>query len=322
MAYNEKLLMLASERIKQRQQKAVETAEKRHKQVAKEAPELLTLENKMRKSAYDVFRVIGMGDNAERYIKKLRDENLAAQAEIKRILAGLGYSEDYLEPVYTCPVCEDTGFHDGRLCKCHLELLKQLSYEQLCKKSQLRLSTFDDFSLDYYRDDDRTYELMSRILEYCKNYAANFDLNSTSVLMSGETGLGKTHLSLAIAGEVIQKGFGVVYGSAQNLFGDVEKEHFGRSDEPDGTTEKMMLECDLLILDDLGAEFITNFSVATLNNVINTRILASRPTIISTNLKVTELDGKYSRRITSRILGEYQVLAFEGRDIRYQKLGL
>ena len=138
----------------------------------------------------------------------------------------------------------------------------------------------------------------------------------------GETGLGKTHLSLAIAGEVLKKGFGVVYGSVQNLFSNIEKEHFGRATDADGTTEKMLLECDLLILDDLGAEFTTSFTVATFNNIVNTRMLTSKPTIISTNLSLTEMQKRYSERIASRIIGEYNILTFAGKDIRQQKLGI
>ena len=163
---------------------------------------------------------------------------------------------------------------------------------------------------------------MCRNYEFCLNYANSFDLNSYSILMMGETGLGKTHLSLAIAGEVLKKGFGVVYGSVQNLFSNIEKEHFGRATDADGTTEKMLLECDLLILDDLGAEFTTSFTVATFNNIVNTRMLTSKPTIISTNLSLTEMQKRYSERIASRIIGEYNILTFAGKDIRQQKLGI
>ncbi len=322
MAYTERLLRLASERIEQRRRNAEEAASLRHDSFVKAHPELIRLEDKMRKSAFGLVKVIGMGEKTAEYIEKLRDENLAAQRQINSLLLESNYPEDYLEPDYTCKICSDTGFKDGRLCKCHLELLKQLSYEQLCEKSPLKLSSFDEFSLDFYKYDEGVYDLMSRNFFFCKNYADSFDLNSDSVIMWGETGLGKTHLSLAIAGETIKKGFGVVYGSVQNLFGDVEKEHFGRSDFPDGTTEKMLLECDLLILDDLGAEFTTNFTVAVLNNVINTRLLASKPTVISTNLNMNELVSKYSRRIASRIIGEYKILTFDGRDIRQQKLGI
>ncbi|MCD7774968.1 MAG: ATP-binding protein [Clostridiales bacterium] len=319
MAYNEKLLRLASDEIDRRKRQAEDDAEKRHDDFASKCPELIMLEDKMKKSAYGLIKVIGMGTDAQKYIEKLRIENLQAQDEIKRLLKLNSLPEDYLEPKYFCSICNDTGFHKGKLCKCHLELLKQLSYEQLCKSSPLTVSTFEDFKLSYYNGDSRIYDLMSRVFSYCKGYAESFDLSSDSICMTGETGLGKTHLSLAIAGEVLKKGYGVIYGSVQNLFGNVEREHFGRSNDPEGTTEKMLLDCDLLILDDLGAEFTTNFTISTLNNIVNTRLLTSKPTIISTNLQISNLDEKYTRRITSRIIGEYRILSFAGKDIRQQR---
>lgn len=321
MAYSEKIYRLAADKLAERKFAAEEAAARKHDRIAAQFPEILELEGRMRQSAYDVVKVIGMGEKTTQYIEMLKNENLKAQAEIKRILVSAGYCENEFDPVYNCKKCSDSGIYAGKLCSCHIELLRNLSYQQLCKDSPLQISTFDDFELKYYKNDNMTYELMSKIFEFCRNYAENFDSNSSSLLMFGETGLGKTHLSLAIAGEVLKKGFGVVYGSAQNLFSAVEKEHFGRSENPDGTTEKMLLECDLLILDDLGAEFTTNFTTATLNNIITTRLLSSKPTIISTNLDINELNDMYSRRITSRIIGEFKLLTFRGSDVRQQKTG-
>ncbi len=319
MAYNEKLFALAAEKIAQRRMNAENDAAMRHSDVVMRCPEIRQLEDRMRKTAYGVVNVIGMGEKTAEYIDNLRNENLQAQSKIKELLSEMGLAENYLEPAYTCRLCEDKGFKDGKLCSCHLELLKQLAFEQLCKKSPLKLSSFDDFSLEYYADNRENYDIMCRNFGFCRNYAESFDLNSFSILMMGETGLGKTHLSLSVAGEVLKKGYGVVYGSVQNLFANIEKEHFGRSDDSDGTTEKMLLDCDLLILDDLGAEFTTNFTVATLNNILNTRLLESKPTIISTNLTLGELQKRYSERITSRIIGEYRILSFKGNDIRQKK---
>jgi DNA replication protein DnaC len=136
--------------------------------------------------------------------------------------------------------------------------------------------------------------------------------------MQGETGLGKTHLSLAIAGEVIEKGYTVLYNSAQNIFNELQKERFGKGDS-DGRFEPMVLECDLLVIDDLGAEFSTQFTNAALYNIVNTRINASLPTIISTNLSLKELEERYTRRISSRLIGEYNTLYFIGGDVRQKK---
>ncbi len=322
MGYSEKIYTLAGETIERRRYDAEKRARKKHDELALKLPEIFALEEKMRKSAYGLASVIGMGDKTALYIEKLKNENLAAQSKIREILCENGYSEDYLMPDYTCKLCNDTGIKNGKLCECHLNLLKQLSYEQLCSDSPLKLCSFDDFSLDYYRSDAEALDQMTRIYKYCINYADTFDMNSASLFFMGGTGLGKTHLSLAIAGEVIKKGFGVIYGSAQNLFAELEREHFGKSGNADGTTEKMLLECDLLIIDDLGAEFITGFSVASFGNIVNTRILKNKPTIVSTNYDFESFNKRYSGRTASRILGEYKILVFEGTDIRQQKSGL
>ena len=132
----------------------------------------------------------------------------------------------------------------------------------------------------------------------------------------GGTGLGKTHLSLAIANVAINKGYSVIYGTAQNILGDLQNENFGRLDN---LKYRENLDVDLLILDDLGTEFKNAYTVSCLYNIINTRIGAKLPTIISTNYTIKELLGFYDQRITSRITGEYSLLTLEGNDIRYIK---
>ena len=321
MAYAKELYERAKQTIDSRRNSAENDAQIRSAVVAKKIPEIAMLQEQMRQSAYGVLKVIGMGDDATAYIEKLRDENLFAQERIKQLLVENGLEEDFLKPSYTCKVCNDSGFYDGRLCSCHIELLKKYAAESLCKNSSLKLSSFEDFCLDYYNDSQDVYDIMSRNFEFCKIYAENFDLKSYSLMFTGATGLGKTHLSLAIAKTVIEKGYNVVYGTAQKLFSNIEREHFGRASEPDGTTEEMLTDCDLLILDDLGAEFSTSFTVAAVNNILNSRLLDSKPTIISTNLSLNELQNKYTERIASRIIGEYQILSFVGRDIRQQKNG-
>ena len=140
-------------------------------------------------------------------------------------------------------------------------------------------------------------------------------LSLLCLLFFGETGLGKTHLSLSIAGEVINAGYSVIYNSAQNIFNELQKERFGKGDA-DGRFEPMVLECDLLVIDDLGAEFSTQFTNAALYNIINTRINSGLPTIISTNLNIKDLEERYTRRVSSRLIGEYAVVNFIGEDVR------
>ncbi len=138
--------------------------------------------------------------------------------------------------------------------------------------------------------------------------------------MQGGTGLGKTHLSLSIANEAIERGFGVIYGSTQNLASSLEKERFRR--DSDDETNQMLLSCDLLILDDLGTEFSTSFIDAAIYNIVNTRLMSKRPTIISTNLSLREMETRYTERFVSRIIGSYIRLFFYGSDVRQQRRSL
>jgi DNA replication protein DnaC len=239
------------------------------------------------------------------------------------LLKAAGHGEDYLEPHYSCKLCGDTGYVDGRMCDCMKKLLRTEAYHRLNTLTPLSLSTFESFSLNYYPDtagengSKSPRSVMASVLNNCKNYAAGFSLSSPNLIMQGGTGLGKTHLSLAIANTAIQKGFGVVYCSVNNIITKLEREHFGRDD---GDTDRMLLECDLLILDDLGTEFKSSFSSAEIYNIVNTRLMSQKPTIISTNLSIQELQDRYTERFASRIMGNYVRVTFCGRDNRLQKL--
>ena len=157
---------------------------------------------------------------------------------------------------------------------------------------------------------------MEQVLAYCRQYAANFAPGADNLLLRGPTGVGKTHASLAIARQAAEKGHAVIYGPAQVLLHQLEKEHFGRAE---GNSEDMLLACDLLVLDDLGAEFSSPFYVSCLYNLINTRMLEGRTIILSTNLNQNQLKERYGDQITSRITGTFVPLLFMGRDIRQQK---
>ena len=158
---------------------------------------------------------------------------------------------------------------------------------------------------------------MEEILHYCEKYADEFSTESKSICMSGQTGVGKTHLSLSIAKVVISKGFNVIYGSSQDLLRDVEREHFGKSND-DKDALGSLLGCDLLIMDDLGTEFESSFYNSVIYNVINSRLNRGLPTIISTNLSLSELESRYSDRVVSRLM-VYDFLRFVGSDIRQIK---
>ena len=310
MSYSKDALSKATQIIEGRRNKAQRTQLARHLEVTEKLPIISKYEAELSVSGLAVAKAIGMGKDAKQYIEELSSLNLSIQ-------------ENYLEVPYTCTKCEDTGFTGGYVCECRKELLKELAGIELASVSPSEKCRFDNFSLDYYplpvdsRLGVSPKKRMSEILEYCKCYAEDFSPDSESLYMHGATGLGKTHLSLAIANVVAEKGFRVIYDSAQNLLSSLEKEKFSYSIS--GEREKEVLECDLLIIDDLGSEFSTQFTTAAVYNIVNTRNNRSKPVIISTNLTDTELEAKYSQRITSRIIGEYVSLLFIGRDIRQLK---
>ncbi|HZK39635.1 MAG TPA: ATP-binding protein [Clostridia bacterium] len=325
MGYNNRVYERADMELSRRRSRAQSEQKKRHTEAVKKIPRLLELEKKMADTGIAAVNAITMGEDAHKYINALAEQNLAAQAERKSLLVKAGYPPNFLEMQFVCPKCEDNGLISGIYCDCRATLLRTLAFSELSELSPVSNSTFESFDLDYYpkATDPETgitpYARMSEIYNFCKDYAEDFDTTSPSLFLHGKTGLGKTHLSLAIAGHAVNQGFGVIYGSAQNLLTKLERERFSRGYENKGNAEQSLLECDLLILDDLGAEFSTSFTISAIYNIINTRISREMPVIINTNLTPEELEEKYSQRITSRIIGNYVSLQFCGRDIRQLK---
>ena len=223
----------------------------------------------------------------------MKDRGLALKAEFNQLLAEHHLTEADVTPQYQCLACRDTGFVDGRMCTCLKSLQRRMAFEKLSMSVPLENCTFESFSLDYYKDDERAYRQMEKVFAACKSYGEKFRADSPSLLFKGGTGLGKTHLSLAIAGKAIEKGFGVIYGSAQSFAVALERERFDRDLPEDGSTDAQLGECDLLILDDLGTEFPSAYVNAALYNIVNTRMMAGKPTIISTNLSLKELEQRY-----------------------------
>lgn len=319
MAYSKETYKKAEQELAQRRSRALAERENHHRIAVETVPEILEAEEKMSRAGLATIKAVGMGAaDAKEYIQKLSEINLEAQAQRRLLLKSNGFPEDWLDVHYTCKKCEDKGFVSGIMCGCFKELLKSIEYEKLCSKLPVGNCRFDNFKLDYYPDGAGTSpkKRMESVLNYCKEYAADFSRRSPSLLLYGKTGLGKTHLSLAIAGKAVEEGYGVIYSSAQNLFNKLEKDKFGKAD---ANTEETILDCDLLIIDDLGAEFTTQFTVSALYNIVNSRELESKPTIISTNLMPEQLTKAYGERIASRILSNYVMLYFDGSDIRQIK---
>ncbi len=317
MKYSEAIYSKAEAELKERRVNAERLGEMRRNEVAAKYPELLDIEKIMRETALSVIRSVGAG--GERVdISQLAKSNLEAQAKKKELLKRAGYPEDYLETPYSCKDCKDSGINNGKLCKCHLDILKRISVESLSCSPILARSTFECFDLNNYsniKDMELGFshrEIMGGVFGMLKNYAENFRPENPSLFFSGGTGLGKTHLALAIFNVLVQNGYSVYYESARKVVKQLQNEHFGKSDSD---LEEELIRNDLIIIDDLGAEFETPFANAAINEIIDEVVLMGKPMILISNLNRTEFEARYGERAASR-LNAFEIVQFFGTDIR------
>ncbi len=318
MSYDKTVALAARAELERRRSQAQETARQNLEGFLSRCPRAVEIRRELSSNASEAARAVVSGGEVRMELEQRKARGLALREEYDRLLKSQGLTRRDIEPQYTCPKCRDTGFVEGRMCDCHRALRRSIAYRQLSAGLPLESCTFESFSLDYYRDDPAAMKQMGIIFRTCREYAENFRPNSANLLFWGAPGLGKTHLSLAIANAAIEKGFGVVYGSAQKYASAFEKERFSR-EAGEGTAGDLK-NCDLLILDDLGTEFPSAYSNAGIYDVVNDRLMSGRPTIISTNLALDGLEKRYSERFASRIVGGYAMLGFKGRDVRVQKL--
>ena len=326
MSFSSESYQAAKNVITKRKLDAEAEAQRHLEEVYRKCPELKELDGVFPEIAVKIIEAFSDNKNPDvtvGRIRKLQKESENLMAQRSDLLKMAGFPADYTEPHYHCRKCNDTGYVKEGKCDCLKKELVLYGYRNSGLGSLLDRQSFDNFSLNYYYAGDR--QVMEENLARCKKFAKDFP-SSGSLLMIGNTGLGKTHLSTAIAKEVIEKGFDVLYETSQNLISAFSSERFGKnygnsSETPD--TERCFT-CDLLIIDDFGTEETNQFSVSVFYNLINSRTNKSLSTIINTNLKVSErqddLTPRYGDRITSRLLGEFTVLTFPGNDIRMQKL--
>lgn len=321
MAYNNSVYKKIYDEYSQKYLIARERAQNRERELYLLIPELKVLDKELSLVGLEIFSASLSGADYKQKLAEVREKNLALQKKRAELLLAHGYPADYTDVKYECEKCSDTGFIENTMCSCMREALTLAGIENSGFASLIREQRFDNFSLDYYEGNPKFYERMKQNFDYLKRYTEEFDpIKSPSILLMGSTGLGKTHLSSAVARGAIERGSDVFYTGAIDLFSTFEIERFkSYSNEPNELIERYF-ECDLLIIDDLGTEMINQFSVSTLYNLVNDRLSRKKPTIVSTNLTNDEIKKKYTDRITSRLFGEYLVLPFMGTDVRAQKL--
>ncbi len=320
MKFSEIIYQKAELALKARREQAEKLHEMRRKEFVAKYPELLTIEKEMKDAALAVIKSIS-GGTEKVDVSVVAKRNLEAQAAKKALIVSAGYPEDYLDIPYTCKLCNDTGIHNGKLCTCHLQLLQELSVGEMTCSPMLARCSFDTFDVNLYTDiKDRALgfsprEYMRGCFQMLKAYAENFTPGSNSFFFCGGTGLGKTHLALAVLNKVSSNGFSVYYNTAGKMVKQLKNENFGKSDT---SLEEELNSSDLIVIDDLGAEFESDFGNAAVNEIVSDSILNGKAIIIISNLSVGQLEARYGQRLTSR-LNSFEVIEFVGEDIRQIK---
>ncbi len=318
MKFSENTYLRAEAELKRRREAAQNLADIHRAAFVSKYPELIQIENEIRDAALAAVKSVGSGVKPD--IASLAKKNLEAQEKKRLLLKSAGYPEDYLEPHYSCEMCSDTGIASGKLCECHIKLLKKLSASDLSCGSLLEVSTFKTFDVSLYSDKkdlSRGYsprEYMKAAYGMIKNYAESFSRQSPSFIFCGSTGLGKTHLALAVMNTLTENGHNCFYATAWEILKRMQNEHFGKGE----TISEELYDAELLIIDDLGSEFETQFSKAAVYELLNDSLLRSRPMIIITGLSLSELEERYGQKVISR-LSSFEKIEFIGSDIRQIK---
>lgn len=247
----------------------------------------------------------------------------------RELLKRYGYPENYLDEIYDCPDCKDTGYIGSEKCHCFKQAIVNILYEQANLGNILKEENFQNFRLEFYDEETEDEVLkitprenMERVLMECYAFVDDFGKAYENILLYGNTGVGKTFLTHCIARELLNRAFTVVYLTAFELFDILEKNKFQKNGGDKAQIEERahyILNCDLLIVDDLGTELVNSFSASQLYLCVNERHLRQRSTVISTNLSLDDIGALYSERVFSRVISEYKLLKIIGGDIRVKK---
>lgn len=307
----------------ERQRKSRQIYDQRLEEIYLHIPKIQDIDREISSLSVSSARLLLNGD--ESALDTLHKELQALHEEKDTLLQKYDYPTNYLEPVYVCPDCKDTGYIGNEKCHCFKQMITGFLYKQSNLRQQFENESFSHFCLDYYDEDNRdpishvsSRDTAARAFEICRQFTENFSTSFSNLLLFGDVGTGKTFLTHCIARELLDQGHSVLYFGASAFFEVLSDQAFHRSDAS-SENYSHILDCDLLIIDDLGTEMVNTFTVTSLFSILNERLLREKATVISTNLSPKQLEDQYSERIMSRISSNYQMLKMFGEDIRIRK---
>lgn len=263
--------------------------------------------------------VLKRNDDFEAVREKIR----ALQRDKAALLEKHGFSKDYLDDIFRCERCRDTGFVDGRRCECLKSLVVKYTAANSNLTDYMREQRFESFDMSLFanqgEDSQKTVKIMRIICDKAMEFAESFDKTGENFLIMGNAGTGKTFISSCIANRALERGRSVYYQTAFRLFEIFENVRFNKGDDDSPEVVKYVYDVDLLIIDDLGTEFSTQYTSAALFDIINSRLISGKSTIVSSNLGFEELSAMYSQRVVSRFMGDYRIYQTVGKDLRAMK---
>ena len=332
MSYSPNVLRRAQARLTRRREERQARQEEQRRQVYAQLPRVAEIDGLLRRTMAQVIAAaLREGGDPTAEVADIRRKNQSLQRERAELLAGHGFSADALDDKPLCAKCGDSGWVGSDMCDCLKVLCAQEQIKELSQLLDLGEQSFGTFDLGFYSPEvwpawgRSPRDNMEKVLKICRDYAQNFGrYYFNNLFLSGSTGLGQTFLSACIARTVSENGFSVVYDTAGEVFARFEAQKFSRDEEDAREARedtRRYLRCDLLILDDLGSELTTPFVQSALYQLVNSRLTAEKRTVISSNLTMDDVRGRYSPQIASRLEGEYRVLPFFGEDIRLQRKG-
>ncbi len=329
MAFERNLYLTIQNEYEELRRHNQEDLEERRKAVYSAIPEIVDIDRAISSAGLSIISLaVANPADMKQKIQALREQQKNLQLKRKALLLENGFAEDELSLRYACEKCQDTGVYENRNCTCFERRLIMKTFEKSNLSQQLKNQSFKTFDLALFSMEIdpiwgiSPYDNMKGILSVCRSFIDNFDRTEKNLLFWGDPGLGKTFLSTCIAKELIKKGHSVIYETTYQIVSLLEESKFRRTGDSEAlkAQTQRLYDSDLLILDDLGAEFATQYTNAALFDILNSRLITGKKTILNTNLNLEKLSDRYSERLISRIMGSYVTLQFFGEDLRLRQL--